>query len=282
MSRGVTDHTTTTARAWAISRGDGLVLGFTDHDAALEFDGIRFRPDCGLSARAVVQGTGLSIDNTEAAGALSDEAITEADIAAGRWDGADLRLWEINWADLSARRLIFRGTLGEVTRADGAFRAELRGLAEALATPMGRVFHPRCSARLGDGACRVDLSAPGYRADAEVAAVEGAVLHLAGVAGFDQGWFESGAVAVLSGAAQGLSAAVKADQEGADGLRRVELWATPAAAIAVGDRLRLTAGCDKTGESCRLKFLNYPNFRGFPHLPPEDWLIAPAAVGGRG
>ncbi len=46
-------------------------------------------------------------------------------------------------------------------------------------------------------------------------------------------------------------------------------------APAAGDRVKLVAGCDKRASTCRLKFLNYANFRGFPHLPPEDWLIAP-------
>ena len=59
-----------------------MVLGFTDHDRELAFEGIVFRPDSGLSARAVVQGSGLSVDNTEAAGALSDSAITEIDLMA--------------------------------------------------------------------------------------------------------------------------------------------------------------------------------------------------------
>lgn len=58
----------TIARAWAVERRDGLVLGFTDHDGALDFDGIAFRPDSGLSARALVQGLGLSVDNSEAVG----------------------------------------------------------------------------------------------------------------------------------------------------------------------------------------------------------------------
>ena len=91
--------TTKIARAWAISRRDGLVLGFTDHDGELTFAGIRFRPDAGLTAQAVVQGAGLSVDNTEAIGALSDGAIEERDIIAGRWDGAELRQWEVDWSD---------------------------------------------------------------------------------------------------------------------------------------------------------------------------------------
>lgn len=99
---------TTLARAWVISRRDGLRLGFTDHDQALSFDGMRFRPDSGMTARAVVQGTGLSVDNTEAEGALTDDAITEADLMAGKWDSAELSMWEVNWTNTASRRLIFR------------------------------------------------------------------------------------------------------------------------------------------------------------------------------
>ncbi len=267
--------TTTLARAWAIDRRDGLVLGFTDHDAALRFEEIDFRPEAGLTARAVVQGLGLAVDNTEAQGVLSADAITDDDLRAGRWDGAGLRLWEVDWRDTASRRLVFRGALGEVTRADGAFRAELRGLAEALNLPMGRVFHPRCSARLGDGACRADLTRPGYAAQAALGAGSDAVrLVLPGVTGFDQGWFEDGVLTVLDGVAAGLSAAVKSDRD-TGGAREIELWAGLGLAPVPGDRVRVTAGCDKRAETCRLKFLNFANFRGFPHLPPEDWLIAP-------
>ena len=55
------------------------------------------------------------------------------DLAAGRWDGAEVRLWEVDWTRPADRRLTFRGALGEITHAHGGYRAELRGLAEALA-----------------------------------------------------------------------------------------------------------------------------------------------------
>ena len=51
---------TTTCRAWAVRRRDGVEMGFTDHDSALSFDGIDFRADTGLSAKALQQTTGLS------------------------------------------------------------------------------------------------------------------------------------------------------------------------------------------------------------------------------
>ncbi|MTH33904.1 DUF2163 domain-containing protein [Paracoccus limosus] len=266
----------TIARAWAVSRADGLVLGFTDHDMPLAFGGIDFRPDSGLSAKAVVQGAGLSVDNTEAVGALSDSAITEIDLMAGRWDSAEVRLWEMDWRLPDNRQLIFRGRLGEVSRSGGAFRAELRGLSEPLNRAQGRVYHPRCSAELGDGQCGVNLMTPGYFADAVVQSErEGQRLVVTGAGGFDQRWFERGALVVLSGAAKGLRGQIKSDLAVPGGARELELWAGLGLRPVAGDRVRLTVGCDKRGETCRAKFLNYLNFRGFPHLPSEDWLIAP-------
>lgn len=273
---------TTQARAWAITRADGMVLGFTDHDQALQFDGIRFRPDQGMTARAIVQGAGLSVDNSEAAGALSDDSITETDILAGRWDDARLKMWDVDWRDVGQRRLIFAGSLGEVSRVNGAFRAELRGLAEPLNAVRGRVFQPRCSARLGDARCGVDTGAPGLSVEVGVQEIEdGRILRFTGFAAFEAGWFERGRLEVLTGAAKGLTGAIKNDLA-RPGQREVELWQSFGITPSAGDRLRLTAGCDKRGETCRLKFTNFVNFRGFPHLPPEDWLIAPRAGGRNG
>ena len=130
---------TTLCRAWRITRADGEVLAFTDHDQPLRFDGVDFRADAGLSARALAQSTGLSVDNTQAVGALSDAAIREDEIEQGRFDGAEVVSWLVNWADVSQRWVRFRGTIGEIVRVDGLFRAELRGLTEALNRTLGRV-----------------------------------------------------------------------------------------------------------------------------------------------
>lgn len=274
---------TTIARAWMVRRADGMVLGFTDHDAGLVFEGVRFRPDHGMSARALVQATGLSVDNSEAEGALSDDAITEKDVLAGRWDGADVMMWEVDWTDVSARRLAFAGSLGEISRSQGAFRAELRGLSEPLNAARGRVFHPRCSARLGDGRCRLALAGETFTTDATIAAIEGGeVLRFAGFPAYEAGWFERGNVLVTTGEAEGLRGMVKNDTALPGGGRKIELWQGLGIAPAVGDVVRLVAGCDKRATTCRDKFKNFQNFRGFPHLPSEDWIMAPQAGGRRG
>lgn len=271
---------TTLCRCWLVERVDGAVMGFTDHDCALTFDGQAFEANAGMTARALTQTTGLSVDNTEALGALSAAAVTEEDILAGRYDGARIRAWLVNWQAPEQRTLQFSGTLGEITRVGGAFQAELRGLAEALNQPQGRVYQRPCSAVLGDGRCGFDLDQLGYSTELAVEDVEeGRVFRFTGEDGFEPRWFEAGRLRVLDGTAEGAVAIIKNDRY-SDGVREVELWQTLRQGIAVGDRVRLEAGCDKRAETCRLKFNNLLNFRGFPHVPGEDWLVSYPVQGG--
>lgn len=265
---------TTLCRAWIVTRKDGVVLGFTDHDQDIHVDNVTCRADAGMSASALQQTTGLSVDNSEAIGALTDASITEADIQAGRFDGAEVTTYLVNWAAPDERAIEFRGSLGEITRSGGAFRAELRGMTERLNQPQGYAFQPGCSAVLGDRRCRFDIGASGFFVEKAVEEVsDGRTFPFASFPVFANRWFEHGRLEVLSGEAAGLVGVVKIDRiEGAG--RTIELWQSITAAPAAGDLIRIIAGCDKTATMCRTKFGNYLNFRGFPHVPGEDWLSA--------
>ena len=264
----------TLCRAWAVQRRDGVVLGFTDHDRDLRFDGLTYRAETGMTARALMQTTGFAVDNSEAVGALSSDAVTEADLLAGRYDAAEVRCWLVNWTDVGQRLLQFRGTFGEIVRSAGAFRAELRGLTEALNQPQGRVYQRDCAAILGDAQCRFDLGQPGFSAELAVQThTERRVFAFAGVAGFAAGWFEKGRLRLLDGQARGVIGLIKTDRtEG--GQRVIELWDRIGPPVAAGDRIRLEAGCDRQAATCQSKFNNFLNFQGFPHIPGEDWLLS--------
>lgn len=265
---------TTVCRAWAVMRRDGTELGFTDHDRDLSFEGILFRASTGLTGRALEQTTGLAVDNAEAVGALSDDAIRERDIASGLYDGAAVRSWLVNWADVSARRLTFRGTIGEIERQGPGFRAELRGLAEALNQPRGSFYQKPCSAVLGDKRCKVDTKQAGVLLETDVVAVDGETrLKLARQPGFPTGWFTRGRLTVLSGLSSGAVGVVKLDQDNSE-FRVVDLWQAVGSGLTDGDRVRLEPGCDKSLKTCREKFDNLINFRGFPDIPGEDWLVS--------
>ncbi|MEM9579979.1 MAG: DUF2163 domain-containing protein [Pseudomonadota bacterium] len=264
---------TTLCRAWQIFRKDGVRFGFTDHDVALAFDGQVFSPDSGLSAMALQQTTGLAVDNTEAIGAISDAAIKDADVDAGFFDGAEVLSWLVNWRNPSERVLQFRGNIGEIRRAGGAFQAELRGLTDSLNRPVGRVFQRPCGAVLGDAACGVNLQASGFHVDVQVHSVQNArVFQFAGAGGYAPTWFERGRMQILSGAGRLLSASIKVDRI-LGALREISLWEPLRVDVSPGDSVRLFAGCDKRFETCRVKFSNGVNFRGFPDIPEEEWLM---------
>ena len=52
-----------------------------------------------------------------------------------------------------------------------------------------------------------------------------------------------------------------------------------AAPLADGATFSVYAGCDKRIETCRAKFANVVNFRGFPHMPGNDALQAGPGAG---
>jgi uncharacterized phage protein (TIGR02218 family) len=265
---------TTVCRAWVVTRRDGLVLGFTDHDLDLMIDEVTCRASAGLSARALQQTTGLSVDNSEAMGALSDAAITEPDILAGRFDGAEVRTWLVNWASPEDRITEFRGNLGEISRSGGSFRAELRGLTEILNQPQGHSFQPRCSAVLGDARCRFATGTPSFFTERTLdEVIDGRMLRFLTFPAFSDRWFEHGRVEVITGEAAGLFGVVKIDRMVEAG-RRIELWQSVVGDLKAGDRIRIITGCDKEADTCHRKFANFLNFRGFPHIPGDDWLAS--------
>lgn len=269
---------TTVCRAWEIERKDGVKLGFTDHDLSLTFDGIEFRPSNGFTSRAIEQVTGLAVDNTEALGALSDAAITETDIRVGLYDGARVRAWRVNWQNVVERAMVFQGSLGEVERSGKAFRAELRGLSDTLGQVRGRVFQAPCSATFGDDQCGIDSLATEFARVATVQSLEDGVRIVVDLSGYEPSWFRHGRLTVTSGSAAGVVRVIKRDDV-VGSARRLEVW-EQIDGLATGDLIQIEAGCDKCASTCREKFDNFVNFRGFPDIPGEDWLMSyPVATG---
>jgi uncharacterized phage protein (TIGR02218 family) len=111
---------TTLCWCWQLTRGDGAVQGFTDHDRDLAFDGVTYAAVSGFTASEVQSSLGLAVDNLALSGALSSGSLNEADLAAGLYDNAAIRIWRVNWAAVGQRVLMRSGTLGEVTRSGTA------------------------------------------------------------------------------------------------------------------------------------------------------------------
>lgn len=270
---------TTLCRCFRIERNDGLSLGFTDHDRALSFDGTTFEPTDGLDATEDVSETGFAVGGLEVLGALTSDRLDAGDLAAGLFDNAEVTIHLVNWMTPSERHLLRVGRLGEVTLEDGAFRAEVRGLAATLDETRGRTFRPTCDADLGDARCGVNLGAAAFHGAGTVtSAVDRRRFVASGLGGFDKRWFERGRLTWTGGANAGRSAEVRTHRREGSTVT-TDLWQAMHGAIEVGDTFTVTAGCDKRFATCRKKFDNGDNFRGFPHMPGNDFALNYARKG---
>jgi uncharacterized phage protein (TIGR02218 family) len=268
---------TTLCGCWRIERTDGAIFGFTDHDRTLSFDGVDYEPAAGFTPSEMQASLGLAVDTMEVSGALSSDRITEVDIALGLWDDAAISVYLVNWDDVSERHIIARGSLGEVTRGQLAFGAEVRSLAHRLNQETGRTYQHQCDAVLGDGRCGFDLGDPDYNGAGAVAAVEEDLfLTVSGLGDFVDGWFGHGLLTWTSGDNEGAAIEIRRHVVESDGAVRLMLWQRAALPIAVGDAFAIKAGCDKTFSTCQAKFANGDNFRGFPHIPGNDIAFSTA------
>ena len=274
LDAGLTTHlqsgTTTLSHCWRLTLRSGEKMGFTDHDEVLTFDGTTFEAQAGFTGTEIESSVGLSVDNLEASGALQSGQLDEARLSAGDYDHATIEIWRVNWQNVAQRFLQRKGNLGEVSYGQGHFTAEVRGLAHILNQPKGRLFQFGCDAVLGDARCTVNL----VNTPATITAINGASYSVSGLGSFADDWFTRGQLFWASGVNIGRSLTIKRQLGG-----RLDLWQVPKFVVTPGEQVLLTAGCDKQFSTCKTKFSNAVNFRGFPHMPGSDFVMKVAAKG---
>jgi uncharacterized phage protein (TIGR02218 family) len=257
---------TTIAFCWRLARRDGVTIGFTTHDRDLRIDGLVYGAAPGMLPSAIRLSGGLDADSMDVSGALTSDAITEQDLVAGRWDGASVRLFAVDWdAPDGETLLLARGELGAVSIDGDGFTAELKGPATVLDRPVSELTSPECRARFGDARCRIDL-APHKRITTIAAVIDSVTVDMtdAAVATNAYGY---GRLRWMGGDNCGLTSAILRS----DG-NRFTLREAPAFAVAPDTLVEIVEGCDRIFATCRDRFSNIENFRGEPHLPGNDLL----------
>ena len=135
MTRAISDalkahlaqEVTTIAMCWKLTRVDGVIMGFTNHDLNIVFDGVTYIASTGITPSTNKSNSDMSVDNMEADSYLDSDEITEQDIAAGYYDYAALEVFIVNYEDLSVGNMIIRvGNMGEITLNYHQYIAEFR------------------------------------------------------------------------------------------------------------------------------------------------------------
>jgi hypothetical protein len=334
----------TTATLWKITRRDGQVFTFTDHDQDIEFGGLTYDANTSYNRTATADNSQLSPSNMVIESVLDDTTITEDDIIAGLWDYAQVEMRTVNWHD---RRVLHisnvtkanpgvvttreehglstgdtvtisgvggmtqlngntytvtvissttfsigtntsgygtylalgecripetswnyrKGRIGQVETDSNGFRSELMGFGKQLEKNLLRIYTPSCPALLGDTECGVSLAS--FTHTGTIDSVDSTGLEITDAERAEAaGYFDYGLITMTSGASNGYSMEVKSNTVGVIVLQQPLPFG-----VAAGDTYSIRAGCDKTRETCRDKFNNVVNFRGFPDLPGMDKVL---------
>lgn len=270
---------TTLCWCWKIERRDGVTMGFTNHDRDLTFDSVTYEASTGFLGTEIESQLGMNVDNMDVYGAVDSIRISEADIEAGRYDNANVTVYLVNWSDVSQRVVMKAGNIGRVKRGQVLFEAEVRGISHEMQQVQGRLYSYKCDAKLGDSRCTKTVSGSTYTGTGTVTATDGSSqITASGLDSYDSGWFTNGKITFTSGNNNGLTRECKVHVK-SSGLVTLTSWEPFPWTIAVSDTFSIVAGCDKLFKTCKAKFNNAINFRGFPHIPGPSTVMAYASTG---
>jgi len=253
-----------TATFWRVQRTDGVTLGFTSHDRDLWFDGLLHRAAPGMLPSAVRRTADLGADSVDIHGALAHDAISAEDLAAGRFDGAQVQMGVTDWetGDLA---VLYRGEIGAISQEAAGFSAELLSAKSQLEIDPVPRTSPTCRAQFCGPGCA--LSAARFTHELRVATIDLGANAVSFASGPAADQFRDGSLRWLGGPQAGQANTV-VDIQG----ELLVLEHAIDSALAPGALARLREGCDHTIVTCAARFANSINFQGEPSLPGNDLL----------
>lgn len=263
---------TTLATCWKLTRRDGMIMGFTDHDVDMTVETVTYAAQTGFTPTAVSASSHLNMDNLDVQGMLDADSIREDDVMAGVYDFAEIEVFQVNYTSPSSGKLVLRrGWLGEVTLQGGQFVAEVRGLTQKLSQQVGRLYAPACRAELGDTQCTVALG--DYTFSGTIDEVTSKTVFFDAARSEESGYFSGGKITFTNGANEGFSMEIEDFDEGLFTLALPMPYS-----ISANDAYDAQAGCDKNFATCAEQFSNAVNFRGEPHVPGIDRMLETSAT----
>lgn len=264
----LTNNVTSFKLCWEIRRKDGVSLYYTEYDQDLIIDGNTYKKrDSGtgnsLRFSDMLKGSDSNIDMilTEADG------ITLEDLYAFKYDAADIFVFLVRTDDLTDKIKLINGLLGATEILNGEATINYKSFSDLLNKKIGRDFSPECDAELFDSYCLADTAGRQFF-DQSPTGVDPTkpftVFTDTNLAQVD-GYFDNGYIQWTNGSNQGVETKVKTYVADV-----ITLALGMPNAIDPSDEYTIYAGCDKQISTCKNKFNNVRNFKGFPSVPNGD------------
>jgi uncharacterized phage protein (TIGR02218 family) len=274
VANHVDDDVTKLATCFKLTRRDGVIMGFCDHDQILTVGGVNYQPDSGFLQTMLRKNGDMSKDNADIFGFLESPSITAADVRNGIYNGARFEIFKVIWDDVTAGTIkLLKGEFGAISLKQFKVEVTVEGLSKRLATKYGKIYQPQCRVDLFSEECGLD-AADFVVAETVDASTANSVdfyrsFNVPGLVG-TTAIYKKGLITVTSGLNINLSMEVK-NFDATTG--KVELFARMPYLFAAGDTFNIYPGCDKKRTTCSFVYSNIVNFRGEPDVPHDDVLL---------
>lgn len=273
-------------QAWIITRNDGVVQGFINHDLNKIIEGTECVALLGFTGTPSQRTAELNTDTTELSSIFLDINVTEDDLITGKYDNAGVVVYLYDWLSNSLVTTQFRGSIGGYSvgylpSKAKQYQMEVLSIAEKLDVNVASQTSSECRHKFlsqGYGRCNrpttetntTDAGLP------QIKATVGAVNALDNISvpsPATDNWvgFKYGVLKFLTGTLAGTEIYIA---DTAHPNQVIFLYPLPTSPT-VGDEVLLTRNCSKTVDACN-GFGNIANFGGFPRLPGIDNLVAGA------
>jgi len=267
FNSNIAQNLTQLCRLWSITRKDGEVFRFTDHDKDIPFNGDIYQSNNSFEATAVQSAINSAGSDLDVTVLLNPDTISYQDVMRGLFDEAPVTLQIIQYTDTAAGVLdLFKGNVSTTQLPNTQIGImSLVGGVSRVNRVLTERYSPQCRAIFGDDRCKVNL-APYTVAFAVSASGTTQTFTAAALASEAANLYTLGTVTWLTGRNKGTSSRVAGNAAGL-----VQLLFRPPYQMEPGDTGTITRGCPRTIAACK-GYNNIANYRGEPYVPGDDGL----------
>lgn len=255
-------HNTLSNTCWNITLNHGKQLCFTDAEEDMIIEGINYSSDPAFFRSAVETNSDANSNNMELGGIISSSKIKYEDVKKGLYENASVEVFVVDNQECKKIKTLFYGYVGKIELSNNKITAELRDFSSSLNNKFGDIYSPQCRAAFGSSKCGMNVD--DYTFDAVILKAIAPCKYRINRS-FDNNYLKHGKLKVPG---NGLSTEIIGNVGDV-----VEVLKPLQYSLAIGESIKLIAGCDKTIKTCVNKFCNAINFRGEPYVPNMDKIV---------
>ena len=266
------------AELYTITTMQGNEYRYTNYDYSLIFDGKSYLNNGPIIERdSLSYKIGIELDSLSVTVSINDDVMLGSlpllqAVHNGQLDGARFKLERVfmdpkHPFDTSAGTIkLFDGLIVEPDFTRNQLQFSVKPDLDVLSVQMPRdLYQPSCKNTLFDMRCGLNREEHAVLATVED---DSTLSRIVCTIAKPQGYFTQGVVEFTAGLNVGIKRTIRLHENGSL-LLTLPLTQMP----AVGETIKVYPGCDKTMDTCSIRFENLQRFRGEPFVPVPETAV---------